>query len=89
LSLQDAYRLLSFDFRGHGESSETEPYAFRQLVDDIDGMRIHFSGPESQIVLCGGSFGGYLAQQYAIEYSSHVSNLVFRGIAPSFHRKNT
>ncbi|KAF4635592.1 hypothetical protein G7Y89_g2495 [Cudoniella acicularis] len=34
--LQNTHRILSFDFRGHGQSSETEPYSFRQLVDDIE-----------------------------------------------------
>lgn len=85
--LSDIYRVLSFDFRGHGQSSENGPYTFKQLVDDIDAMRIHFAGAESQIVLCGGSFGGYLAQQYAIEYPSKVSHLILRGTAPSYHRR--
>ncbi|CAG8950621.1 hypothetical protein HYFRA_00002830 [Hymenoscyphus fraxineus] len=85
--LSDEYRVLSFDFRGHGLSSETEPYTFKQIVEDIESMRIHFAGIESQIVLCGGSFGGYLAQQYAIEYSSKVSHLILRGTAPSYHHE--
>lgn len=84
--LQDVHRVLSFDFRGHGQSSETGPYTFSQLVDDIDAMRVQFAGPDSQIVLCGGSFGGYLAQEYAIKYPTRVSHLILRGTAPSFHR---
>jgi proline iminopeptidase len=85
--LKDVFRVLSFDFRGHGQSSVTGPFTFRQLVDDIEAMRIHFAGPDSQIVLCGGSFGGYLAQQYGIEFPSRVSYLILRGTAPSFHRE--
>ncbi|CZR65609.1 uncharacterized protein PAC_15509 [Phialocephala subalpina] len=85
--LQDAYRVLSFDIRGHGQSSQTGPFTFRQLVDDIDGLRLHFGGAESKIILCGGSFGGYLAQQYAIEYSDNVSHLILRGTAPSYHHE--
>ncbi|PMD41926.1 alpha/beta-hydrolase [Hyaloscypha variabilis F] len=85
--LQDVYRVLSFDLRGHGQSSETEPYTFGQLVKDIDGLRIHFAGSGGRVVLCGGSFGGYLAQQYAIEYPSQVSHLILRGTAPSFHHE--
>ncbi|KAI9739553.1 MAG: hypothetical protein M1834_006269 [Cirrosporium novae-zelandiae] len=85
--LGDVYRVLSFDFRGHGQSSMTEPFTFRQLVDDIDGMRQHFAGKDIAVIIIGGSFGGYLAQQYAIEYASCVSHLVLRGTAPSWHRK--
>ncbi|KAH6672304.1 Alpha/Beta hydrolase protein [Halenospora varia] len=85
--LQDVHRVLSFDFRGHGQSSETGPYTFSQLVDDIDAMRVQFAGPDSQIVLCGGSFGGYLAQEYAIKYPTRVSHLILRGTAPSFHHE--
>ncbi|KAF8862477.1 alpha/beta-hydrolase [Acephala macrosclerotiorum] len=85
--LQNVYRVLSFDFRGHGQSAETGPFTFQQLVDDIDRLRIHFGGVESNIVLCGGSFGGYLAQQYAIQYPDKVSHLILRGTAPSYHHE--
>lgn len=87
-ALQDSFRVLSFDFRGHGQSSETGPFTFRQLVEDIEAMRIKFAGQDSKIVVCGGSFGGYLAQQYAITYPSRVSHLVLRGTAPSFHHED-
>jgi len=86
--LQDAFRVLSFDYRGHGQSSVTEPFTFKQIVDDIEAMRVYFAGPESKIVVCGGSFGGYLAQQYAITYPTRVSRLILRGTASSFHRKS-
>lgn len=85
--LSDNYRVLSFDFRGHGQSSRTKPYTFSQLVDDIEGIRTHFAGPEQQAIICGGSFGGFLAQHYAIKYAARVSHLILRGTAPSHHRK--
>lgn len=85
--LGDRFRVLSFDFRGHGQSSRTKPYTFEQIVDDIEGLRLQFSGPEKQIIVCGGSFGGFLAQQYAIKYAPHVSHLILRGTAPSHHRE--
>ncbi|RAQ71325.1 alpha/beta hydrolase [Aspergillus flavus] len=87
LPLSSDYRLLSFDFRGHGRSSRTEPYSFRQLVEDIEGLRRHFVGGENPCIICGGSFGGFLAQQYAITYPSHVSHLILRGTAPSHHHE--
>ncbi|KAK9421485.1 putative Alpha/Beta hydrolase protein [Seiridium unicorne] len=85
--LGDEYRVLAFDFRGHGRSSRTKPYTFDQLVDDIEGMRIHFAGNGGQVVICGGSFGGFLAQQYAIKYAASVSHLILRGTAPSYHHE--
>ena len=85
--LSDKYRVLSFDYRGHGQSSRTKPYTFAQLVEDIEGVRKHFVRAEDeQVIICGGSFGGFLAQQYAITYPSHVSHLILRGTAPSHHR---
>lgn len=85
--LGDQYCVLSYDYRGHGRSSRTKPYSFDQLVEDIEGMRLHFAKPNEKIIVCGGSFGGFLAQQYAIKYAAHVSHLILRGTAPSYHRK--
>jgi proline iminopeptidase len=85
--LGDCLHVVSFDYRGHGQSSRTKPYTFRQLVDDIEGLRCHFVPRDKPVIICGGSFGGFLAQQYAIEYPSAVSHLILRGTAPSHHRK--
>ncbi|KAL2422036.1 Proline iminopeptidase PfmaB [Exophiala dermatitidis] len=85
--LADAFRVLSFDFRGHGQSSHTRPYTFDQIVQDIEGLRRHFAGPDGRVIICGGSFGGYLAQQYAIKHASHISHLILRGTAPSHHHE--
>lgn len=84
----DGYRVLSFDFRGHGQSSATRPYTFEQIVDDVEGLRSHFAAA-SRVVIIGGSFGGFLAQRYAIKYATAVSHLILRGTAPSYHRKTT
>lgn len=84
--LSDTFRVLSFDFRGHGQSSVTKPFTFRQLVEDIEALRVHFAGPDKKIIVLGGSFGGYLAQQYAIEFPESVSHVILRGTAPSHHR---
>ncbi|CAI7630356.1 unnamed protein product [Penicillium glandicola] len=87
--LSSLYRVLSFDFRGHGQSSRTEPFTFHQLVEDIEGLRRHFLGADQPCIICGGSFGGFLAQQYAITYPAHVSHLILRGTAPSHHHEET
>ncbi|KAK7533543.1 prolyl aminopeptidase [Phyllosticta citricarpa] len=84
--LSSDHQVLGFDFRGHGKSSCTPPYTFKQLVDDIEAFRHHFAGAERAVV-AGGSFGGYLAQQYAITYPEKVSHLILRGTAPSHHHE--
>ncbi|EED17052.1 proline iminopeptidase, putative [Talaromyces stipitatus ATCC 10500] len=84
--LNDRLQVLSFDYRGHGQSSRTKPYTFEQLVDDIEGIRQQFLGAEEQVIICGGSFGGFLALHYAIKYASRVSRLILRGAAASHHR---
>ncbi|VEU21586.1 DEKNAAC102601 [Brettanomyces naardenensis] len=82
------YRVVSFDFRGHGNSSITGPFTFSQLVEDIEGIRKQFSLSESsKCILIGGSFGGFLAQQYALTYPDHLSHLILRGTAPSYHHE--
>ncbi|OJK01317.1 hypothetical protein ASPACDRAFT_51218 [Aspergillus aculeatus ATCC 16872] len=84
---QDNLRILSFDYRGHGQSSRTKPYTFQQLVNDIEALRRHFAGPDTPCIICGGSFGGFLALQYSIEYPDKVSHLVLRGTAASHHHE--
>ncbi|QPG77065.1 hypothetical protein FOA43_004463 [Brettanomyces nanus] len=84
---QYGYKVVGFDFRGHANSSLTPPFTFHQIVDDIDGVRAHFAGSDGQCILIGGSFGGFIAQQYAITYPDHVSHLILRGTAPSYHHE--
>lgn len=84
--LSDKYRVLSFDYRGHGRSSSTKPYTFAQIVEDIEELRRRFAGDDEKSIICGGSFGGFLAQQYAIKHSDKISHLILRGTAPSYHR---
>ncbi|KAG7696692.1 hypothetical protein KL933_004773 [Ogataea haglerorum] len=82
------YKVVSFDFRGHGHSSFTPPFTFSQIVDDIEAVREHFVGKEGKVIIIGGSFGGFLAQQYAITYPSTLSYLVLRGTAASHHHES-
>ncbi|BCS20469.1 alpha/beta fold hydrolase [Aspergillus puulaauensis] len=81
------YRVLSFTYRGHGLSSATKPYTFQQIVADIEGLRVHFTRGNAKVVIIGGSFGGFLALQYAVAYPDNVSHLVLRGTAASWHHE--
>ncbi|MCG5219504.1 alpha/beta fold hydrolase [Streptosporangium sp. KLBMP 9127] len=72
----DAFRVIVFDARGSGASEGREPYTHEQWVADVDGVRA-WAGAE-RIVLAGGSYGGFIAMEYAITHPDRVSALVLR-----------
>lgn len=81
----DQYRVIIFDARGSGQSGGNPPFIHEQWAADIDGLRAHFGF--EQIVMAGGSYGGFLSMEYAIRYPTRVRALVLRDTAPdsSFH----
>ncbi|RBQ19800.1 alpha/beta hydrolase [Spongiactinospora rosea] len=74
--LADDYRVIVFDARGSGASEGREPYTHEQWVADVDGLR-EWAGAE-RIVMAGGSYGGFIAMEYAITHPDRVSALVLR-----------
>ncbi len=84
--LADAgYRIISYDQRGHGESSQTGPLTYAQLADDLEELRRQLVGKPA--IVLGGSFGGYIALTYAVKYQGNYSHLILRGTAPSWHHE--
>lgn len=77
--LSDTYRVIVFDARGSGESSETPPYTHEQWAADVDGLR-EWAGVE-QIVMAGGSYGGFVSLEYALAYPDRVRAVVLRDTA--------
>jgi proline iminopeptidase len=75
----DRYRIVTFDARGSGESEDVPPYSHAQWVADIDAIRAHL-GLES-IVMAGGSYGGFLAMEYALAHPDRVRALILRDTA--------
>ncbi|HEX6682554.1 MAG TPA: alpha/beta hydrolase [Candidatus Limnocylindrales bacterium] len=75
----DDYRVIVFDARGSGASGGTGPFTHEQWAADVDGLR-EWAGAE-QIVMAGGSYGGFIAMEYAIRYPQMVSKLVLRDTA--------
>lgn len=86
-SLTDEFRLLSYDMRGHGESSNEAPLTFAQLVEDLEALRRELVG--GPMILLGGSFGGMIAQAYAVEYSANLTHLILRGTAASTEQEDS
>ena len=78
--LSDLFRVLVFDARGSGKSGDVPPFTHEQWVADIDALRV-WAGAES-LVMAGGSYGGFLAMEYAIAHPDRVLALVLRDTAP-------
>jgi len=79
--LADAYRIVTFDARGSGESEAVPPYTHAQWVADVDALRRQFG--DEKIVMKGGSYGGYVALEYVLAHPERVSHLILRDTSAS------
>ncbi len=76
-TLAENHKLIYYDAFGRGKSSRAnnkEEYSFQRDVDDLEGLRKAL-GFEKWSVL-GHSYGGMVAQAYAIQYTSSVDKLI-------------
>ena len=74
--LADRLRVIVFDARGCGMSEGIPPYSHEQWAADVDGLR-QWAGAD-QIVVAGGSYGGFIALEYAVRYPEHVAAIILR-----------
>lgn len=74
--LSDTYRVIVFDARGSGESQGNPPFTHEQWAADVDALR-EWADAE-QIVIAGGSYGGFVAMEYAVRYPERVRAMVLR-----------
>jgi proline iminopeptidase len=74
--LSDRFRVVVFDARGCGHSEGIPPYSHAQWAADADGLR-EWIGVD-KIVIAGGSYGGFIALEYAVAYPGHVQAIVLR-----------
>ena len=83
--LRDVAQLVYVDHRGSGRSAPADPatYTLEENVLDLDALR-DYLGLE-QISILGSSYGGMVAQGYAIQFPERVANLVLVATSPS-HR---
>lgn len=84
-ALRDVAQLVYIDHRGSGRSAEGDPagYTLDENISDVDALR-GYLGLE-QIAVLGWSYGGMVAQGYAIRFPERLSQLVLMATAPS-HR---
>ena len=80
--LQDRYRILALDVRGHGESTWSPAGAYRyadqasDLADFVGQLGL------DKFVLVGTSMGGIIAMAYAAECGERLRGLVINDIGP-------
>ena len=81
--LTDVAQLVYIDHRGSGRSRDSDPesWTLDNNIDDLDALRQYF-GLE-RISLLGSSYGGVVAQGYAIRYPERIANLILVATAPS------
>lgn len=85
LALQETAQLIFIDHRGCGQSKKTKAsdYTLENNIEDIEALRKHL-GLE-RICLLGASYGGIVAQGYAIRYPHRVEKLILVVTSPSHH----
>jgi len=76
-TLSDSYRIIYFDAFGRGKSDRAaspREYTFERDVEDIEGIRqaLHLG----KINVFGFSYGGMVAQAYALKYPNSVKKLI-------------
>ncbi|MEK3936315.1 alpha/beta hydrolase [Sporosarcina sp. FSL W7-1349] len=78
-SLSKNFRLVFLDMRGSGRSADVPPYTHEQWTADIDELRKQVG--VDKIHILGGSYGGFLALEYAIRYPDQVLSVMLRDTA--------
>ncbi|WP_342363896.1 alpha/beta hydrolase [Terrarubrum flagellatum] len=76
----DICRVVVYDARGSGESEGKRPFTHEQWVADLDAVRAYM-GVES-FVLAGGSYGGFIAMEYAVRHPQRLKALILRDTSP-------
>ena len=89
LPLARSHRLIFIDERGSGRSERLEDasrYTVEAMADDVEDVRVALG--LGQISLLGHSYGGVLAQAYALKYQQNLSHLILNSTFPSTREMN-
>jgi proline iminopeptidase len=89
LPLARKNRLIFIDERGSGRSQKIEDpsgYTVENMVEDVEAVRKELK--LGKITLLGHSYGGVLAQAYALKYQDNLSHLILCSTFPSTKEMN-
>jgi len=78
------YRVVLYDQSGGGKSERLKDpalYTVERYVEEVEGVRKALK--LGKVHLYGHSWGGMLAQAYALKYQSNLNSLVLSGTSPS------
>jgi pimeloyl-ACP methyl ester carboxylesterase len=80
------YRVVTFDLRGTGESDRPNiPYTMKMMAEDVNELAEFLNIKKVHII--GRSFGGMIAQNFALLYPEKIDKLVL--IATNYGRMDT
>ena len=74
--LADHFKVVVFDARGCGLSEGKPPFSHAQWAADVNAIREWLE--VDQIIIAGGSYGGFIAMEYAIAYPEHTRAMILR-----------
>ena len=89
LPLARTHRLIFIDERGSGRSQRLQDaslYTVENMVEDVEDVRQALN--LGKISLLGHSYGGVLAQAYALKYQQNLSHLILGSTFPSTRQMN-
>ncbi|RXS93322.1 proline iminopeptidase-family hydrolase [Silvibacterium dinghuense] len=89
LPLARTNKLIFIDERGSGKSeklADPHQYTVENMADDVEAVRIALG--LGKISLLGHSYGGVLAQAYALKYQDHLSHLILASTFSSTKEMN-
>jgi proline iminopeptidase len=87
--LARTHRLVFIDERGSGRSQKLQDlsrYTVENMVEDLEGVRVALN--LGKISLLGHSYGGVLAEAYALKYQQNLSHLILNSTFPSTKQMN-
>lgn len=84
LEIRNVAQLVFIDHRGCGQSKKTKEkeYTLENNIEDVEALRKHLG--LNKICLLGTSYGGMVAQGYAIRYAKNLEKLILVATAPSY-----
>jgi len=89
LPLARNHRLIFIDERGCGQSERLEDvtkYTVENMADDVEAVRVALG--LGKIDLLGHSYGGVLAETYALKYQQHLNHLILNSTFASTREMN-